>query len=69
MKLIRRTIVFMSLGLLVSLSVWAFIFYINMIDEVHDSIDDGLDNSKLLIIHEAEMDSTVLYKRSFDEGN
>lgn len=69
MKLIRRTIVFMSLGLLVSLSVWAFIFYINMIDEVHDSIDDGLDNSKLLIIHEAEMDSTVLYKSSFDEGN
>lgn len=69
MKLIQRTIVFMSLGLLVSLSVWAFIFYINMIDEVHDSIDDGLDNSKLLIIHEAEMDSTVLNKSSFDEGN
>ncbi|WP_343631829.1 HAMP domain-containing sensor histidine kinase [Fluviicola sp.] len=69
MKLIQRTIVFMSIALLVTLSVWAFIFYVNMIDEVHDSIDDGLDNSKLLIIHEASMDSTVLYKSNFDEGN
>jgi len=68
-KLIQRTIVFMSLALLVALSVWAFIFYVNMIDEVHDSIDDGLDNSKLLIIHEASRDSTVLYKTHFDEGN
>lgn len=69
MKLIQRTIVFMSLALLVALSVWAFIFYVNMIDEVHDSIDDGLDNSKLLIIHEASSDSTVLSKSNFDEGN
>ncbi|TSJ42108.1 HAMP domain-containing histidine kinase [Fluviicola chungangensis] len=59
----------MSLALLIALSAWAFIFYVNMIDEVHDSIDDGLDNSKLLIIHEANQDSTVLYKTSFDEGN
>ena len=69
MKLIQRTIVYMSLALLMALSAWAFIFYVNMIDEVHDSIDDGLDNSKLLIIHEAEQDSTVLMKHSFDEGN
>lgn len=69
MKLIQRTIIYMSLALLVALSAWAFIFYVNMIDEVHDSIDDGLDNSKLLIIHEAKLDSTVLSKRSFDEGN
>lgn len=69
MKLIQRTIVFMSLALLVTLSIWAFIFYVNMIDEVHDSIDDGLDNSKLLIIHQAGMDPTVLSKHRFDEGN
>lgn len=59
----------MSVALLIALSAWAFIFYINMIDEVHDSIDDGLDNSKLLIIHEAARDSTVLNKSRFDEGN
>jgi signal transduction histidine kinase len=59
----------MSVALLIALTAWAFIFYINMIDEVHDSIDDGLDNSKLLIIHEASLDSTVLIQQSFDEGN
>lgn len=59
----------MSAALLIALSVWAFIFYVNMIDEVHDSIDDGLDNSKLLIIHQAELDSTVLHKNVFGEGN
>lgn len=59
----------MSIALLIALSAWAFIFYVNMIDEVHDSIDDGLDNSKLLIIHEARLDSTVLNKLHFDEGN
>lgn len=69
MKLIQRTIVLMSVALLIALSAWAFIFYVNMIDEVHDSIDDGLDNSKLLIIHEAARDSTVLNKSRFDEGN
>lgn len=69
MKLIQRTVIFMSAALLIALSVWAFIFYVNMIDEVHDSIDDGLDNSKLLIIHQAELDSTVLHKSNFDEGN
>ena len=69
MKLIQRTLVFMSVALLIALSAWALIFYVNMIDEVHDSIDDGLDNSKLLIIHEASQDSTVLSQTSFDEGN
>ncbi|MNU55788.1 Sensor protein QseC [compost metagenome] len=69
MKLIQRTVIFMSVALLIALSVWALIFYVNMIDEVHDSIDDGLDNSKLLIIHQAELDSTVLHKTNFDEGN
>lgn len=69
MKLLHRTILFMSGALLIALTIWAVIFYINMLDEVHDSIDDGLDNSKLLIIHEAARDSTVLQQTNFDEGN
>lgn len=69
MKLLHRTIVFMSGALLVALTIWAVIFYINMLDEVHDSIDDGLDNSRLLIINEARKDSTVFNQLHFDEGN
>ena len=69
MKLLHRTIVFMSGALLVALTIWAVIFYVNMLDEVHDSIDDGLDNSRLLIINEARKDSTVLDQLHFEEGN
>jgi signal transduction histidine kinase len=40
-----------------------------MLDEIHDSIDDGLDNYKLLIINRTESDSTFLQKAKFEEGN
>lgn len=69
MKLLTRTSLYLSGALLLALTAWAVIFYINMLDEVHDSIDDGLANSKLLIIREAEKDSLVLQQRTFDEGN
>ncbi len=69
MKLLTRTSLYLSGALLLALTVWAVIFYVNMLDEVHDSIDDGLANSKLLVIREAEKDSLVLQQRTFDEGN
>jgi len=69
MRLMNRTLVWLSGALLLALTIWAVIFYINMLDEVHDSIDDGLDNSKLLVIHEAAQDSLVLQQNTFDEGN
>lgn len=40
-----------------------------MLDEIHDSIDDGLDNYKLLIIKQMEDDSTIFQKSEFAEGN
>ena len=69
MKLLNRTLVYLSGALLLALTCWAVIFYVNMIDEVHDSIDDGLGNSKLLVIHAASLDSLVLAQETFDEGN
>lgn len=69
MKLLNRTVLYLSGALLIALTTWAVIFYINMLDEVHDSIDDGLANSKLLIMHEAEKDTMVLQQNTFDEGN
>ena len=69
MKLLNRSLIYLSGALLLALTCWAVIFYVNMIDEVHDSIDDGLDNSKLLIIHEVQQDSLVLLQHTFAEGN
>jgi len=69
MKLLNRTLIWLSGALLLALTIWAVIFYVSMLDEVHDSIDDGLDNSRLLIIHESKQDPLVLKQRHFDEGN
>lgn len=69
MKLLNRSLIYLSGALLLALTVWAVLFYINMLDEVRDSIDDGLDNSKLLIIHEAKKDHSILDDDKFDEGN
>lgn len=69
MKLLNHTLSYLWLILLVVIGLWAGIFYINMIDEIHDSIDDGLDNSKQLIIRKALVDSQMLTKQFFHERN
>lgn len=69
MKLINYTLLYMSIALVVIVGIWATIFYVNMLDEIYDSIDDGLDNYKTLIIQKAQTDTSVLYKKEFGEGN
>jgi hypothetical protein len=67
MKLLNYTAGWVVGIFLVILSVWAVIFYYVMLDEIYDSIDDGLDNQKGLVIQKAATDSSVLYKNNFDE--
>lgn len=69
MKLRNYTLKYLSLFLPLIIGVWAAVFYFNMIDEVYDSIDDGLDNYKTLIIKKALEDSSLLHKSSFGESN
>jgi signal transduction histidine kinase len=69
MKLLNYTLAYLSVALLAVIGVWAVIFYINMLDEIYDSIDDGLDNSKELIIKKVQEDSTVIHKTEFLESN
>jgi signal transduction histidine kinase len=69
MKLMNHTLKYLSITLFVIISIWAAIFYINMLDEVYDSLDDGLDNYKLLIINKANEDSSILSKTEFAESN
>jgi signal transduction histidine kinase len=40
-----------------------------MLDEIYDSIDDGLDNQKGLIIQKALRDTSILNKNEFNEGD
>src|SRR5690606_41829782 len=51
------------------LGIWATFFYINILDDIYDSIDDGLDNSKILIIQKAAEDSTIMNRTNFMESN
>ena len=69
MRLLNQSLIYLSVPLLLIVSIWSVVFYINMLDEISDSIDDGLDNSKLLIIQRAASDSTILQKNNFNESN
>ncbi|RFN59062.1 sensor histidine kinase [Marixanthomonas ophiurae] len=68
MKLLNYTTTYFSILLLVLISVWAVLFYYAMFDEIYDSLDDGLENQKMLVIQYAEKDSTILRKQNFDES-
>ncbi|WP_018341795.1 sensor histidine kinase [Cytophaga aurantiaca] len=69
MRLHNYTLLYLSVALFFIIGVWASIFYFQMLDEVYDSIDDNLQNYKILIIKKAKTDSTILQKVTFDESN
>lgn len=69
MTLKNYTLSYLSVALFLIIGIWAAIFYVNFLDEIYDSIDDGLDNYKTLIIKKASGDSTVLHKTAFGESN
>ena len=68
MKLLNYTTRYFALVLIFIISIWALIFYWSMWDEIYDSLDDGLENQKLLVIYQASKDSTVLKRSDFAEG-
>ncbi|MCR5863148.1 hypothetical protein LRS05_13885 [Flavobacterium sp. J372] len=47
-------------ALLAIIAVWAALFYYVITEEVYDNIDDGLKNSKLLILREIKNDPSLL---------
>ncbi|KAA5541205.1 sensor histidine kinase [Adhaeribacter rhizoryzae] len=68
MKLLNYTTSYLAGILLAVILVWAAIFYFNMLDEIYDSMDDGLGNQKILVIQKAARDSTVFARRDFEDG-
>lgn len=53
MKLIYRILIRLSFALIVILTIWGFLFYIAMIDEINDEVDDTLENYSENIITRA----------------
>ena len=69
MKLLHYTSLWFLVALFLILLVWAGSFYFIMLDEIYDSMDDGLENQKELIIQKAAQDPGILRRSDFDEGN
>ena len=69
MKLLNYTSSWFLLALFLILLVWAGGFYFVMLDEIYDSMDDGLENQKALILQKAAQDPGILSRMDFDEGN
>lgn len=68
MKLLNQSLKYLSFSILAIVTVWASVFYINMLHEIKSSIDEGLENSKRVIIKNAKADPAVLDKKKFDES-
>lgn len=69
MKLLNHTLLYLSVSLLAILSIWAVVFYFDMLEEVKDSIDDGLENYKMLLIYKAQDDPAMLQSSELGENN
>jgi signal transduction histidine kinase len=69
MRLHSHTLLYISVAMFFIIGIWASVFYIKMLDEIYDSIDDNLKNFKSLIIKKSKNDSTLFSKINFDESN
>lgn len=67
MKLLNYTTTYFSVILLILISIWAVVFYFAMFDEIYDSIDDGLDNRKMMLIARATREPDLQEKPQLDE--
>lgn len=69
MKLLNHTTKYFALLLIVLITVWAVIFYFAMLDEIYDSLDDGLENQKELIVQATRDDPSLLKDSDFGVNN
>ncbi len=58
MKLLNQSIKHISISILAIIGIWGVVFFFNMIAEIKENVDDGLDNYKRQIIYKAHQDTT-----------
>ena len=69
MKLLNFTTSYFAALLFILLTLWAVIFYYQILDEIYDSMDDGLENQKILVIQQAMEKPEILNQPIFEEGS
>lgn len=68
MKLLNQSIKHISISILAVVDIWGAVFYYNMIEEIKENVDDGLENYKRQIIYKANRDTALLSRVDFDEA-
>ncbi len=68
MKLIDRTLLFLSAILLVNVSLWAVLFYYQLLTQVKNTVDEGLANYKIVLIDKLKDDSLIMQQDVFAEN-
>lgn len=68
MKLLNKSIIYLSVSLFFIIGIWSVVFYFNMLSEIKESVDEGLDNYKRQIVYKTQKDSTLFLQSNFDEG-
>lgn len=69
MKLLNHTTKYLAILLVPLITIWAFIFYYAMLDEIYDSLDDGLDNQKVLLLQRLPANPEILEHKDLELWN
>ncbi len=69
MKLIHHTLLFLSLVLFVTVSLWAVLVYFQLLKQVKTTIDEGLADYKIVLIDKLKDDSLIIQHDIFQENN
>lgn len=69
MKLANQTLKYLSISVLVVIALWSTLFYLFMLEVIHDNIDEELENQKRLIIQELSSNLTVAPDLEFGVNN
>ncbi|WP_104384502.1 cell wall metabolism sensor histidine kinase WalK [Sphingobacterium sp. HMA12] len=69
MKLANQTLKYLAVSVLVVIALWSTIFYLFMLEVIHDNIDEELENQKRLIIQELASEAIVSPDLEFGINN
>ncbi|MDD3320561.1 MAG: HAMP domain-containing sensor histidine kinase [Paludibacter sp.] len=69
MKLTTHTLLFLSVVLFTTVGLWAVLFYYQLLNQVKYTIDEGLGNSKIVIIDKLKDDSIIIEQTLFLDNN
>ena len=69
MKLLNQSLLYVSVAMFFIIGIWSVLFYFNLKNEIRDSIDDGLDNNRLLILQKVKADTTLFNQYEFGGNN